>query len=58
MNVHVKERKSVDADALAQLFTEARTHNGFLDKPIPDELLREAVDLAKLQRLVADPAAK
>jgi 3-hydroxypropanoate dehydrogenase len=34
--------------ALAQIFTEARTHNGFLDKPVPDELLRRAVDIAKV----------
>jgi len=34
--------------ALAQIFTEARTHNGFLDKPVPDELLRRAVDIAKI----------
>jgi 3-hydroxypropanoate dehydrogenase len=33
---------------LKQLFTEARTHNGFLDKPVADELLRKAVDLAKI----------
>jgi 3-hydroxypropanoate dehydrogenase len=34
--------------ALAQIFTEARTHNGFLDKPVPEELLRRAVDIAKI----------
>ena len=34
-------------EALAQLFTEARTHNGWRDKEVPDALLREAVDLAK-----------
>ena len=34
--------------ALAQLFTEARTHNAFTDSPFPDALLREAVDLAKM----------
>jgi 3-hydroxypropanoate dehydrogenase len=34
--------------ALAQLFTDARTHNGFLDKPVPEELLRRAVDIAKI----------
>jgi 3-hydroxypropanoate dehydrogenase len=41
-------RKTIDAAALAQLFTEARTHNGFLDVSVPDRLLREAVDLAKM----------
>ncbi len=48
MNVHVSEPKSVDAAALAQLFTEARTHNGFIDKPVSDELLKKAVELAKM----------
>jgi len=33
--------------ALAQLFTEARTHNGWLDRDVPDALLREAMDIAK-----------
>ena len=36
------------AAALAQIFTEARTHNGFLDRPVSDALLREAVDIAKI----------
>jgi 3-hydroxypropanoate dehydrogenase len=36
------------AAAHAQLFTEARTHNVFLDRPVPDALLREAIDLAKM----------
>src|SRR5271167_4855002 len=34
--------------ALAQLFTEARTHNAFLDWHVPDASLREALDLAKM----------
>jgi 3-hydroxypropanoate dehydrogenase len=34
-------------EALEQLFTKARTHNGWLDRPVPDSLLREAVDIAK-----------
>jgi len=33
--------------ALAQLFTQARTHNGWLDREVPDALLREALELAK-----------
>ncbi len=36
------------AAALAKLFTEARTHNAFLGRPVPDALLVEAVDLAKM----------
>jgi 3-hydroxypropanoate dehydrogenase len=34
-------------EALEQLFTKARTHNGWRDKEVPDALLREAVDIAK-----------
>ena len=48
MTVHVAPAKSIDDAALAQLFTAARTHNGFLDKPVSDDLLRQAVDLAKM----------
>lgn len=48
MNAHVPEPKIVDAAAIAQLFTQARTHNVFLDKPVSDDLLRQAVDLAKM----------
>ena len=46
MNAHTPT--IVDSAALAQLFTEARTHNAFLDKPVSDELLKAAVDLAKM----------
>jgi 3-hydroxypropanoate dehydrogenase len=48
MNAHVSEPKTIDAAALAQLFTEARTHNGFQDRPVSDELLVKAIDLAKM----------
>ena len=48
MTVHVPEAKSIEAAALAQLFTEARTHNGFQDRPVSDELLKKAVELAKM----------
>jgi 3-hydroxypropanoate dehydrogenase len=34
-------------DALEQLFTKARTHNGWRDEEVPDAALREAVDIAK-----------
>jgi 3-hydroxypropanoate dehydrogenase len=33
--------------ALAQLFTEARTRNGWSDQPIPEPVLRELYDLVK-----------
>ncbi len=39
---------SIGAAALAQLFTEARTHNAFLAKPVSDTLLVEAMELAKM----------
>jgi 3-hydroxypropanoate dehydrogenase len=34
-------------DSLDLIFRHARTHNGWLDKPVPDELLRQVYDLAK-----------
>ena len=34
-------------EALEQLFTKARTHNGWRPEDVPDALLREAVDIAK-----------
>lgn len=39
---------TLDDQSLDRLFREARTHNGFLDKPVPEALLRQAVDLAKM----------
>ncbi len=34
-------------DALAQLFTQARTHNGWLPIDVPDALLRQAVEISR-----------
>ena len=57
MNQIVNQRVFAEADAaggrlsaaaLDQLFREARTHNGWLDRPVPHDLLEEAVELAKL----------
>ena len=48
MTVHVPEPKTIEARSLAQLFTEARTHNVFRDKPVSDELLQKAIELAKM----------
>lgn len=31
-----------------QLFRSARTQNGWIDRPVPDQLLEQAVDLAKM----------
>ncbi len=39
---------AIGAAALTQLFGEARTHNAFLDRPVPEQLLVEALDLAKM----------
>ena len=38
----------LDQKALDTLFTEAHTHNGWLDKPVSDELLRRLWDLVKM----------
>lgn len=38
---------ALDAAALDQLFRTARTQNAFLDKPIPESLLKELYDLVK-----------
>ena len=38
----------IDPASLNQLFLEARTANGFLDKPVPMALLREVYDIARL----------
>jgi 3-hydroxypropanoate dehydrogenase len=44
----LSHRTPVGEAPLAQIFTEARTHNAFLDRPVPDALLREALELAKM----------
>jgi 3-hydroxypropanoate dehydrogenase len=31
----------IDDSGLRQLFLDARTHNGWLDKPVPDNVLRD-----------------
>lgn len=38
----------IDNAPLQQLFLDARTANGFLDKPVPAALLREIYDIAKM----------
>ena len=38
----------IDQGALDQLFFKARTANGFIDKPVPEALLREVYDIAKM----------
>lgn len=39
---------ALDATVLAQLFTEARTHNVWTDRPVDDALLRRAYELAAM----------
>src|SRR5579863_4971347 len=41
-------RNSLDDRVLDQIFRNARTHNAWLDRPVSDELLRQAVELAKM----------
>jgi 3-hydroxypropanoate dehydrogenase len=38
----------IDPSALDQLFFKARTANGFIDKPVPEALLREVYDIARM----------
>jgi 3-hydroxypropanoate dehydrogenase len=37
----------LDEDACSVLFTEARTHNGWLDRPVEDDLLHQLYDMMK-----------
>jgi 3-hydroxypropanoate dehydrogenase len=39
---------AIDAAALDQLFLAARTHNKWLDKDVPDNLLKQLVDVMKM----------
>jgi 3-hydroxypropanoate dehydrogenase len=48
MTVHVPYPKTIDSASLAQIFLDARTHNSFSDRPVPDDLLKKAVDIAKM----------
>ena len=41
-------RKTLDEEALDLLFMKARTHNGWQDRPVPEALLRRAVEIAKM----------
>lgn len=38
----------LDKIALDTLFSEAHTHNGWVDRPVPDDLLRQLWDLVKM----------
>ena len=39
---------TISEQALKQLFLDARTANGFVDKPVSQDVLREAYDIAKM----------
>src|SRR5258705_12825389 len=39
--------RRIKDDDLRQLFLDARTHNGWLDKAVPDTVLRDIYDIAK-----------
>ncbi|MCW5655579.1 malonic semialdehyde reductase [Hydrogenophaga sp.] len=39
---------TIDAQALDQIFLKARTANGFIDKPVPESLLRQVYDVARM----------
>ena len=38
----------IDSNALATLFSEARTHSAWLDKPVPDALLEQLYEHVRL----------
>ena len=40
--------EALTASALATLFTEARTHNGWLNKPVTGEQLKTIYELARM----------
>jgi 3-hydroxypropanoate dehydrogenase len=41
------EPRPIEDECLRRLFLDARTHNGWLDKPVPDAILRNIYDLVK-----------
>ena len=49
MTTQIQSRSEppVDQAAIRHLFTEARTHKFFSDKPVPEPLLRDLYDIAK-----------
>ena len=47
LDTTLAELRRIEDSDLRQLFMDARTHNGWLDKPVPDTVLREIYVLAK-----------
>src|ERR1700689_2191179 len=48
MTVHVPDHKTIEAQSLAQLSPGAPPQSLFRQKPVPDELLQKAIELAKM----------
>lgn len=46
--IALKQGRRVNEEALRTIFLEARTANGFLDAPVPRELLERIVDVSEL----------
>ena len=46
--VALKQQRAIEENALRTLFFEARTANGFLDHPVPRELLERALEITEL----------
>lgn len=46
--IAIKRERAINEQALRTLFLEARTANGFLDAPVPREVLQRAVEIAEL----------
>jgi len=47
LDTMLPEPRRIEDSDLRQLFLDARTHNGWLDKPVPDTMLREIYEIAK-----------
>lgn len=47
LDILLTETRRIENDGLRQLFLNARTHNAWLDKPVPDSVLREIYDIVK-----------
>ncbi len=47
MSEQIDVSEQIDARAFDQLFCKARTHNAWLDRDVPDALLRKLVDVMK-----------
>jgi len=46
--IEIKAKRALDENALRTIFTEARTANGFFDRPVTREVLTSIVELAEL----------